>query len=220
VREALARADHDFVLVEPPSPRGRKQDARNDEPRLARFAHRMARYTSLFGSALLAVIVIGIMVNALVLQHERHPAPLFAKATPLTAILSSQETMQPAPRPTPPAASTAAAEKPTPTRAKPAEPSEEAKPAPAHGDPIAQLIKTNAPAAQPNPTAAEPSHVVLSAQKALMKLGFVIKPDGLIGTSTRQAIERFERDRGLPVHGELTAKVLHELSAQSGVAIE
>jgi hypothetical protein len=34
------------------------------------------------------------------------------------------------------------------------------------------------------------------------------------------ALEHFERDRGLPVKEGLTPKVLHELAAQSGQAIE
>jgi peptidoglycan hydrolase-like protein with peptidoglycan-binding domain len=48
----------------------------------------------------------------------------------------------------------------------------------------------------------------------------VVRPDGLMGTTTRQAIEKFERERGWPAHGELTPKVLREISARSGLPIE
>ena len=52
-----------------------------------------------------------------------------------------------------------------------------------------------------------------------MKLGFVLRPDGVFGASTRQAIEAFERDNRLPVHGELTRRIKVELARQSGVEI-
>jgi peptidoglycan hydrolase-like protein with peptidoglycan-binding domain len=61
---------------------------------------------------------------------------------------------------------------------------------------------------------------VLLVQKALMKLGYVIRPDGVMGTTTRQAIEKFERERGWPAHGELTPKVLREISLRSGLSLE
>jgi len=50
-------------------------------------------------------------------------------------------------------------------------------------------------------------------------LGFVLKPDGVAGATTRQAIERYERDRKLPVRGELTPALLRRLGAESGVPI-
>jgi peptidoglycan hydrolase-like protein with peptidoglycan-binding domain len=53
-----------------------------------------------------------------------------------------------------------------------------------------------------------------------MKLGYVIRPDGVMGTTTRQAIEKFERERGWPAHGELTPKVLREISLRSGLSLE
>jgi hypothetical protein len=47
----------------------------------------------------------------------------------------------------------------------------------------------------------------------------VLKPDGVAGLTTRQAIERYERDRGRPVHGALTPALSRQLSAESGVPI-
>ena len=58
----------------------------------------------------------------------------------------------------------------------------------------------------------------MAAQKALLKLGFVLKPDGVFGGTTRQAIERFERDQGMPVKGDLTPRIMRMLAAESGVA--
>jgi len=79
-----------------------------------------------------------------------------------------------------------------------------------------------APPARPTIEAtasAAPSKLVLAAQRALVKLGFVLKPDGVAGATTRQAIERYERDHGLPVHGDLTPALLRQLSAEAGTAV-
>jgi peptidoglycan hydrolase-like protein with peptidoglycan-binding domain len=55
----------------------------------------------------------------------------------------------------------------------------------------------------------------------LSKLGYAaLRSDGVIGPGTRQAIEKFERDRRLPVTGELNPRTVRELSAQAGMAIE
>ena len=68
---------------------------------------------------------------------------------------------------------------------------------------------------------AEPHRPVAAAQRALAKLGYgPLKADGVLGEGTRQAIERFERDRRLAVTRDLAPRTLKELSAQSGVAIE
>ena len=53
-----------------------------------------------------------------------------------------------------------------------------------------------------------------------MKLGYVVKPDGIMHTATRQALEQFERDHNLSPHGTLTPKVLRELGAQSGLTVD
>jgi peptidoglycan hydrolase-like protein with peptidoglycan-binding domain len=41
-----------------------------------------------------------------------------------------------------------------------------------------------------------------------------------MGPTTRQAIERFERERKIPVTGELGARTVRELAAQSGLPVE
>ena len=58
-----------------------------------------------------------------------------------------------------------------------------------------------------------------AAQRALQKVGYVVKPDGVFGSTTRVALEKFERDRGLPVTGQLSGRTVKQLAAQSGVAI-
>jgi len=63
-----------------------------------------------------------------------------------------------------------------------------------------------------------PNKNVIFAQRALAKLGYALRQDGVLGGTTRQAIEKFERDSGLPVKGELTPRLMRQLSARSGVA--
>lgn len=62
---------------------------------------------------------------------------------------------------------------------------------------------------------------ILAVQKALARLGYgPIKLDGQPGTETRLAVQRFERDRNLPVTGDITDRMVRELSAVSGTSIE
>lgn len=61
---------------------------------------------------------------------------------------------------------------------------------------------------------------ILSVQKALAKLGYgPLKVDGRPGGETRSAIQRFQRDRSLPVDGEISDKLVRELASVSGSAI-
>ena len=59
---------------------------------------------------------------------------------------------------------------------------------------------------------------MIQAQKALSKLGYgPLKADGLMGATTRAAIEKFERDRKLPVKGEAAGRTLRELAARAAL---
>ncbi|MBQ0822322.1 peptidoglycan-binding protein [Microvirga sp. HBU67558] len=88
-------------------------------------------------------------------------------------------------------------------------------------DPIADMIRMGGPVPVPPGNVGRPDQgdVVLAGQRALARLGYSVKVDGLMGSGTRQAIERFEQDRRLPVTGELNARTVRELSAASGVAV-
>ncbi|WP_374307726.1 peptidoglycan-binding protein [Methylocella sp.] len=229
MREALAAAGHDFLVSGPRPSRARRGGGRKkSSPRGAGRAKKRAAAIAL-GLVCVGALA-GILVNALALQKTRHPAPLFAKAAPeRPAPVAVAPAPLPAPRPQPVVAAREAEEpraearpeekKPEEKRAKPPAASE----APAH-DPISDLIRTGAPPRETSPAreAAAPavSKTVMAAQKALVKLGFVLKADGVMGASTRQAIERFERDRGRKSNGDLTGAAARALSAESGVAIE
>ena len=169
---------------------------------------RATRYGAIGMSGALAV---AIMVNALVLQKGHHPAPLFGKAI----VLGPTPTAKPAPE----LRAVAEVEAPVAPQPMPASVPRHAaeQPATGTGDPIGQLIDGKAPAA------AAPkvdSKTVAGAQRALAKLGFTLKPSGTVGPQTRKAIEAFERDRHLPVNGELTHRLVRVLAAESGIKID
>jgi peptidoglycan hydrolase-like protein with peptidoglycan-binding domain len=85
-------------------------------------------------------------------------------------------------------------------RAKPAA-------APTRNDPIASLLA--------------PDRRITAVQRALADYGYgQIKPSGLYDPETRAAIERFERERKLPVTGQLSERLTRELSAMTGRPLE
>ena len=70
-------------------------------------------------------------------------------------------------------------------------------------------------------TPSPPARRLVSVEKALAALGYgPLKVDGLMDDDTRESIERFERDRGLPVTGQVSARLARELTAVSGLAVE
>lgn len=61
---------------------------------------------------------------------------------------------------------------------------------------------------------------ILAVQKALAKLGYgPLKVDGMPGGETRSAVQRFQRDRNLSADGEISDRLVRELSAVSGIAM-
>lgn len=68
--------------------------------------------------------------------------------------------------------------------------------------------------------AAEPDPTVVHLQRVLAELGYAPGPiDGQWGSATSAALGRFEEDRGLPVTGEMSDRVLAELSRISGIEL-
>ena len=88
---------------------------------------------------------------------------------------------------------------------------------PETGKPSEALLKLlRAPKKGPVPSAA----VVASVQKVLTSLGYgPLKVDGTLHPDMRQAIERFELDRGLPVTGRINERLIHELKRITGASI-
>jgi hypothetical protein len=254
LREALAAANHDFVLSEPASKLKRLREKLLTVRRrgFSQTARRSQRVLSTLAAGFFIAAAAAVLLNALVWQRSRHPAPLFARAAPavsakepriaemiavpaarpqaaVTAFQAHDKPSEKPPAPKPPiekpVLETPAGGHPRQTRANP--PPANPPPARPH-DKISQFLK--APAvlkAPPSPhgsstlpdpaRAAAPSKPVLAAQRALVKLGFVLNPDGVAGETTRRAIERYERDHGLPAHGDLTPALMRRLITEAGI---
>jgi peptidoglycan hydrolase-like protein with peptidoglycan-binding domain len=84
------------------------------------------------------------------------------------------------------------------------------------------MIRMGGPVPVPpaNVGRSDPGDTILSGQRALARLGYSVKVDGVMGSGTRQAVERFEQDRRLPVTGEFNARTIRELSSHSGIAVQ
>ncbi|HEY1312088.1 MAG TPA: peptidoglycan-binding domain-containing protein [Pseudolabrys sp.] len=79
--------------------------------------------------------------------------------------------------------------------------------APVRNDPIAELIA--------------PTKQVLAIQRALTDFGYgQIKPTGIYDPATQSAIEKFQRDRKLPVTGQISDQLVRELAAITGRPLE
>lgn len=156
-----------------------------------------------------------VSLNALGFQAGRHPAPILPKVA-----VKESPARKPAERPAQAAQAAQAAlpaapaTEPAPKAAR----SPEAKPdarAAAKADPIGDILRNEDTTASVTP---KPDKAVIQAQKALAKLGYgPLKADGVMGSSTRAAIEKFEKDRKLPVRGEPSGRTLRELAARSGI---
>jgi peptidoglycan hydrolase-like protein with peptidoglycan-binding domain len=74
-------------------------------------------------------------------------------------------------------------------------------------DPIARLIA--------------PANRVTAVQRALADFGYgQIKPTGTVDRDTQAAIEKFERERKLPVTGQISDRFLRELVTVTGRPLE
>jgi hypothetical protein len=163
---------------------------------------KLAHLRFYLGAALFAALV-GIGVNALLLQRERHPAPLFGYAAPKVPSATSA----PAPPPPQKPASTEDTAPPAQPSATlpPARPAESAGSSSSASDPIAELLAGE--------SHGDATRLTLAAQTALAKLGYPVKPDGKEGSATEQALREFERAHGLPSATEITERLVKQLNA-------
>lgn len=241
MRNLALREEPDFDSV-PSRGRGRGRgaakaaSARQASPMRGLLVMNWRRFLIISSAALLGAVVI----NALFFQTARHPAPLFSGATGGTTPSPQQQAASPsravpaAETPVPVARpvdiATAAPQRPAAAPRGIADLIDPPKPAandPKAGDPIAALLKGAVGPGQ-NPTASivaatAPADAgakrIMSAQKALAKLGYSVTVDGKIGSGTKQAIQKFERDRNLPPTGEIGGRTQRELAARSGIQI-
>ena len=140
------------------------------------------------GAALLAMMI-GIVVNAVALQHGRRIDP---GADPTA--LASVKPVAPAPAPAPVVA-------PTPPQPSP---SSVAARVEKTDDPIAGLLR------QPS---ADKRKLTVAAQHALAKLGYDVKATGALDLETKAALTEFLKKHKLPVTAEITPKLIKTLNA-------
>ncbi|MBR0798443.1 peptidoglycan-binding protein [Bradyrhizobium jicamae] len=192
---------------------------------------------------LAASAIIAILTNALFLQAGRHPSPMFGGSVvtlppPAQAAAASSPVM-PRPRPAeavPQPAEPAAIEPPKPVVPTPEPRPVDARPSDSRSaDPMTSLVMKSAapaPVTPPSSVLRPPAPIptasmnpagrrIAAVQRALTEYGYgQLKPSGTIGADTQAAIAKFERTRKLPVTGQMSERLVHELSAMIGHSIE
>ena len=198
----------------------------------------------LVAGALAFAAVSAVIANALFLQAGRHPSPMFGNVVALPAAMAPAS---PLPRPRPveaaarPADVVAAEPKTEPRIEQRIEPrTAEPKAADPKSDPMTNLVKATV-AAQPAPSAVmrPPAPIpaasrsetianqtpaarrVAAVQRTLTDYGYAqLKPTGVAGSDTQAAIQKFERERRIPVTGQVSDRLVKELTAVTGRPIE
>ena len=176
--------------------------------------------------ALAFAAISAIIANALFLQAGRHPARMFGSVVGIPAAA-----LAPSPLPLPrPLEADAISLEPKPAEFKVAEPKS--------ADPMTNLVKAattpqvapfnivRPPApvpvfsrsdASPSPT----SRRVAAVQRALTEYGYgQLKPTGTVGSDTQAAIQKFERERKIPVTGQISDRLVREMAAMIGHPID
>jgi hypothetical protein len=168
---------------------------------------------------------VAILVNALFLQSGPHPAPLFrASSAPVAASEATNTVAVAVPRARPP----------EPVPIKLDVPAAQRLPSIVKSSleaPKTEALKTAAASASPQAAAPaagtgrndaiadmlSASHRVIALQRALAQYGYgQLKPSGILDADTRAAIEKFERERKLPVTGQASDRVVKELAGLTG----
>jgi hypothetical protein len=182
----------------------------------------------LIAGALAFAAVSAIVANATFMQAGHHPSPMFG-----TAVSAPVAAANPLPRPRPVEATL----KPADARLAEVRPAEvrpaEAKPAAsvsviAKTTPAQSATVARPPAPIPVSSRSDPvgdliiaSRRVAAVQRALTDYGYgQLKPTGTVGSDTLAAIQKFERDRKLPITGQMSDRLVRELSAVTGRAID
>ena len=204
----------------------------------------------MLAGALAVAAIGAIFTNALFLQAGRHPSPMFGSSVvTLPAPVATNPLPRPRPvelatRPAEPALPEA---RPVDTKsidAKSSDPKssdpmtslvvKSTSPAPAAASSVAMPAPKpptlaaappsnviRPPASIPASTQAAGARRVASVQRALTEYGYgQLKPTGAVGADTQAAITKFERDRKLPVTGQMSDRLVKELTAMTGRPIE
>ena len=191
----------------------------------------------MIAGALAFAAVSAIIANALFLQAGRHPSPMFGTVTRMPA--AAVAPASPLPRPRPVEAAARAAD-PLPSEPRVVELRSSDPKSDPKNDPMTNLVKATTasqpapsnvarppapiPVASRNETVANQtpaSRRVAAVQRTLTEYGYgQLKPTGTVGSDTQAAIQKFERERRLPVTGQMSDRLVRELSAMIGRPID
>jgi hypothetical protein len=199
--EASARLRSDPTFAGRPRPAAGRKSGAVFATALRRLGATPARG---YAAAALTAALVGIVVNALALQHARHPAPFFVHAPAVAAAPASPPTATPVPVV---AETTSALATPTPP-ARPVQFSGAA--ASGGGDAIGDMLRAD--------QQQEAQKRLAAAQAELVKLGYVVKADGEPSAATSAALRDFEHAHGLPPSNDVTPRLLKALSTAATVA--
>ena len=181
------------------------------------------------------IAIIAVPINALFFQDGRHPAPLF------TNKFNSTEAKVNLPPPTPPSRpneiasshdqfvptkidnihhhpklTNHSADNLTPARANLSshKGTKDKENEGAKKDEIGHLL------AKPQSAPISQDQQVLFVQRALLKLGYVVRANGIWNKATQDALAKFQKDNGLPVKRTITSKLIALLATRSGLESE
>jgi len=179
-----------------------------------------------------------IIANALFLQHGPHPAPMFGSVVHIPqSNPASVSLLLPRPRPM---EADAAEPRLAETRASELRFADIRATEPKSADPLGHLVKaTTTGSLQSGTAAASSTSIVLrptapvppvqitgsrrvaAVQRVLTEYGYgQLRATGTIGADTQAAIQKFERDRRLPITGQVSDRVVRELTAMTGHPID
>ncbi|MBS0528026.1 MAG: peptidoglycan-binding protein [Proteobacteria bacterium] len=216
-----------------PSPRRKAAAAKSDVDEERGLAMRILLHSpkDLLAGSLAFAAVGAIVANAMFMQAGHHPSPMFGSSVviPMASLPAN-----PLPRPRPAEADSA--------EVKPAEQggieskAAETKPADAVANSVRAAMPPHATSAHtlrppaPIPASAHNDPVanfinstrrVAMVQRTLTEYGYgQLKPTGTVGSDTQAAIQKFERDRKIPVTGQMSDRLVRELVAMTGRPID
>ena len=186
----------------------------------------------LFAGLLACAAASAIIANAVFLQTGPHPAPMFGT---IVNIPPAFATANPLPRPRPMEADVSPFDpkvietRPADTKAseqrvvdsKSADVRTDQK----YADPLADLVKSvsggQGTASRAQPAPGGNARRVAAVQRALTEYGYgQLKPTGMVGSDTQAAIQKFERERKLPVTGQISDRMVRELAIVIGHPID
>lgn len=180
-----------------------------------------------------ATAICAILTNALFLQAGRHPSPMFGGSV-VTLPPPQAAVANPLPRPRPVVEADPPETRQVEVRGADSRNADARNADARNADAMTNLVvkSTSAPATTPANVARPPAPTpatahsagarrVAAVQRTLTQYGYgQLKATGAVGSDTQAAIAKFERERKLPVTGQMSDRLVRELSAMVGHPIE